>query len=72
LPEDIEKINQKLGKQFNPSDKEFIEKDNYSKDKLSKQVIYNYQNISFENFDSLFKNVEKIIQHNFLKRVFKK
>ncbi|HEM3570205.1 TPA: hypothetical protein U1B89_002265, partial [Streptococcus suis] len=71
-PEDIEKINQKLGKQFNPSDKEFIEKDNYSKDKLSKQVIYNYQNISFENFDSLFKNVEKIIQHNFLKRVFKK
>ncbi|MCP8648886.1 hypothetical protein NKX15_08320, partial [Streptococcus suis] len=72
LPEDIEKINQKLGKQFNPSEKEFIEKDNYSKDKLSKQVIYNYQNISFENFDSLFKNVEKIIQHNFLKRVFKK
>ncbi|HFI0510445.1 TPA: hypothetical protein ACGOX6_002205, partial [Streptococcus suis] len=50
LPEDIEKINQKLGKQFNPSEKEFIEKDNYSKDKLSKQVIYNYQNISFENF----------------------
>ncbi|WP_024413924.1 hypothetical protein [Streptococcus suis] len=39
---------------------------------LNKQVIYNYQNISFENFDSLFKNVEKIIQHNFLKRVFKK
>ena len=72
LPEDIEKINQKLGKQFNPSEKEFIENDNYSKDKLSKQVIYNYQNISFENFDSLFKNVEKIIQHNFLKRVFKK
>ncbi|MCP8329354.1 retron Ec67 family RNA-directed DNA polymerase/endonuclease [Streptococcus suis] len=72
LQEDIEKINQKLGKQFNPSEKEFIEKDNYSKDKLSKQVIYNYQNISFENFDSLFKNVEKIIQHNFLKRVFKK
>ncbi|MEY8700420.1 retron Ec67 family RNA-directed DNA polymerase/endonuclease [Streptococcus ferus] len=72
LPEDIEKINQKLGKQFNSSEKEFIERDNYSKNKLSKQIMYNYQNISFDNFEKLFKNVEKIIQHSSLKQISKK
>ncbi|WP_273449522.1 hypothetical protein [Streptococcus ferus] len=72
LPKDIEKINQKLGKQFNPSEKEFIERDDYSKDRLSKHIMYNYQNISFKNFEKLFKNVEKIIQHSSLKQISKK
>ncbi|MGT2751027.1 retron Ec67 family RNA-directed DNA polymerase/endonuclease [Streptococcus orisasini] len=69
LTEDIEKINQKLGKKFESSEKDFIEKDNYSKDKLSKQIMYSYQNISFENFKKLFENIEKIINHNTLHRV---
>lgn len=64
LSDDIKKVDRILEKEFNSSDKDFVEKKNYGKNHLSKHIMYNYQNFSFQNFEKLFENIKSIIQDN--------
>ena len=64
LSDDIKKVDRILRKEFNSSDKNFVEEKNYGKNHLSKHIMYNYQDFSFQNFKKLFENIKSIIQDN--------